>query len=554
MGPAIATHDDEADRIDGLVNRLSSTLIQLPGKDVNHAFEEALREVGEILNVDRATLVEFATESTAGEVVHSWARAGIPPFEEWRDLPSLRSELEGMPADETARVTTLSDGPSETEAVGATSDGALEPDPLAATSDVPLDANVAPGDALPRQSGVILPISIGEHLMCVLSIDGFQQQREWSPATLSALRFITEILSATAHRRRQEDALENRSAAVISRRADDEPEGGALTDENGTADGVDGIVADSPAFKEVLHRMREVAPTDATVLLVGETGTGKEIIARELHRASARRLRPLVRVNCGALPATLIESELYGHERGAFTGAVTARQGRFELADRGTIFLDEIGDLPLDLQAKLLRVLQEGEFERIGSSTTRRVDVRVIAATHRNLEEAVANGSFREDLYYRISVFPITLPPLRERRSDIERLVWLFINQRKGILHRNITEVPLPVLQALEQYAWPGNVRELENVIERAMIRSAGSALVLEQGLGDRPAPPQDTGATATGDATLEDVERRHVAEVLRACGWRINGAGNAAERLGLHPNTLRFRMKKLKITRPGTA
>jgi transcriptional regulator with GAF, ATPase, and Fis domain len=532
MSTVLTSHDDEADRLEGLVNRLSSTLIQLPGKDVGGAFTESLREIGDILDADRVTLVELAPDPSAEEVVHSWARTGVPAFENWRDLPSLRSDLDRLEADQTAFVVTPpSDAPQDLEEA---------PPPL---------------DALPRQSGVVMPITIGEHLTCVLSIDGFQRQREWPAPTLSALRFITEILAANAHRRRQEDALEQRSAAVISRRADDELESSTSADETDTTEGVDGIVADSPAFKAVLHRMREVAPTDATVLLVGETGTGKEIIARELHRASARRLRPLVRVNCGALPATLIESELFGHERGAFTGAVTARQGRFELADRGTIFLDEIGDLPQDLQAKLLRVLQEGEFERIGSSTTRRVDVRVIAATHRNLEEAVAGGSFREDLYYRICVFPINLPPLRERRSDIERLVWLFIAQRKGILHRNITEVPLPVLQALEQYDWPGNVRELENVIERAMIRSAGSALILEHDLGDRAAvPPAESTATPTGDATLEDVERRHVAEVLRACGWRINGAGNAAERLGLHPNTLRFRMKKLKISRPGAS
>jgi len=241
----------------------------------------------------------------------------------------------------------------------------------------------------------------------------------------------------------------------------------------------------------------------------------------------------------------LIESELFGHERGAFTGAVATRVGRFELADKGTIFLDEIGDLPAEVQAKLLRVLQEGEFERVGSSQVRKVDVRVVAATHHDLDAAVASGRFRADLFYRLNVFPITLPPLRERAGDIPRLVWFFINQRQRALNRRFTKVPSSVMFALQQRAWPGNVRELQNVVERAMIHSTGDTLWLDEEPGLSPAKPGADGAT------LEIVERRYIEEVLRKCGWRINGAGNAAELLGLHPNTLRFRMKKLRIHRP---
>jgi transcriptional regulator with GAF, ATPase, and Fis domain len=250
-------------------------------------------------------------------------------------------------------------------------------------------------------------------------------------------------------------------------------------------------------------------------------------------------------VNCAALPGSLIESELFGHERGAYTGAVTTRQGRFELAHRGTIFLDEIGDLSLELQAKLLRVLQEGEFERLGSSQTRKIDVRVVAATHRNLEDAIEQGTFRPDLYYRLSVFPIRLPPLRERREDIARLVWFFIHQRQRSMHRHISNVPKPVMDALTAYAWPGNVRELENVVERAMIRSSGDTLVLDEGFG--PVAAREYGTPTA----LESVERRHIEDVLRRCGWRINGPNNAADQLNLHPSTLRFRMKKLGIVRP---
>jgi transcriptional regulator with GAF, ATPase, and Fis domain len=283
------------------------------------------------------------------------------------------------------------------------------------------------------------------------------------------------------------------------------------------------------------------------VLLLGETGTGKELFARALHDRSRRRERMLIRVNCAALPASLIESELFGHERGAFTGAVSMRQGRFELADGGSIFLDEIGDLAPELQAKLLRVLQEGEFERVGSSKTRRVDVRIIAATHRDLEKDVADGRFRADLYYRLGVFPIALPPLRERSDDIPQLVWFFIHRHQRELGRRITRVPAAVMHALQRHEWPGNIRELENVIERAMIRSADGTLQLDDPLR---ADAVVRTARECGD-TLDAVQRLHIEKVLRECGGRINGAGNAAVRLGIHPNTLRFRIKKLGVVIP---
>jgi transcriptional regulator with GAF, ATPase, and Fis domain len=282
------------------------------------------------------------------------------------------------------------------------------------------------------------------------------------------------------------------------------------------------------------------------VLLLGPTGTGKELFARAVHERSRRHARPLVRVNCAALPPTLVESELFGHEKGAFTGAVGMRQGRFELADGGTIFLDEIGDLTPDIQVKFLRVLQEGEFERVGSSRTKKVDVRVIAATHHDLEKAVAEGRFRADLYYRLSVYPIRLPSLAERREDIPRLMWFFIHRHQRELGRQIKKVPQTVLETLQRYSWPGNVRELENVIERAMIASTGDVLQLDDSATD----VRSSGASAGESGTLDSVQRAHIEAVLERCGWRINGPGNAAERLGLHPNTLRFRMKKLGIAR----
>jgi transcriptional regulator with GAF, ATPase, and Fis domain len=253
-------------------------------------------------------------------------------------------------------------------------------------------------------------------------------------------------------------------------------------------------------------------------------------------------------VNCAALPPTLIESELFGHERGSFTGATSMRQGRFELADGGTLFLDEIGDLAPELQSKMLRALQEGEFERVGSSKVRRVDVRVVAATHVDLEHAVADGGFRADLYYRLNVFPISLPALRERREDIPDLVWSFIKRRQHDLGRHVTNITPAVMQALTRYEWPGNVRELENVIERALICSTGDSLQLDYPLHKTVS----SSTAATTDETLDAVQRQYIEKVLRECGGRINGAGNAAVRLGLHPNTLRFRMKKLGVVVPG--
>ena len=311
----------------------------------------------------------------------------------------------------------------------------------------------------------------------------------------------------------------------------------------------DEIISTSKSFKKVLRNVEQVAVTDATVLILGETGTGKELIARALHTTSLRKERPLVKVNCAALPENLIESELFGHEKGAFTGAFSRKQGRFELADRGTIFLDEIGDLPLDLQAKLLRVLQEGEFERVGGTQTIKIDVRVIAATNRNLEESTRSGAFREDLFYRLNVFPITLPPLRERPEDIPLLVKHFIKKYEGKLGKKISQVPQKVMKTLQAYHFPGNVREVENIIERAIILARDETLQLDESfeLLESPAAP------AENVGTLAEIERSHIVSVLQETNWRIEGTKGAALRLGINPNTLRSRMQKLGIMRAAT-
>ena len=368
--------------------------------------------------------------------------------------------------------------------------------------------------------------------------------RPWAAAAVERLRLLANLMVLVArHSRQSQDFSEVTSEPLQSLRSSKLP---AVIDESVDSNDFDEIIGDSPALRIALARVQEVAPTDATVVLLGETGTGKELFAKAVHNRSTRRNYPFVAVNCAALPPTLIESELFGHERGAFTGAASMRRGRFELAHRGTLFLDEIGDLPADVQAKLLRVLQEGEFERVGSSQSHRVNVRLVAATHHNLEDAMKEGRFRADLYYRLNVFPVALPALRDRVEDIPRLVWFFVNRRQRALNRRFTSIPPAVLETLQRHSWPGNVRELENVVERAMIRSNGDALLLDEGPGLQISTQAETG-------TLEAVERRHIESALHRCRWRINGPGNAAESLGLHPNTLRFRMKKLGIERPAS-
>jgi PAS domain S-box-containing protein len=320
-----------------------------------------------------------------------------------------------------------------------------------------------------------------------------------------------------------------------------------LQEELKTVHDFEEIIGHSNALKPILHKIEQVAPTDANVLIQGETGTGKELIARAIHNRSRRKDRPLVKINCAALPTGLIESALFGHEKGAFTGALERKIGRFELADGGTLFLDEIGELEPELQTKLLRVLQEGEFERIGSVTTLSVDVRVIAATNRDLQTAIGEQRFRSDLYYRLAVFPVEVPPLRARGDDIELLVWHFIAKKQAKIGKRIEEVSRSTMGRLAEYDWPGNVRELENVIERAMILSPGPTLMVDDLLPhpDHPRPRQ------AESRSMADAERRHILHVLEQCNWVIKGKGNAADRLGLKPSTLHSRMNRLGIRRP---
>ncbi len=302
------------------------------------------------------------------------------------------------------------------------------------------------------------------------------------------------------------------------------------------------ILGESEGLQHVLYKIEQIASSNTTVLILGETGTGKELVARALHNSSLRKKRALIKVNCATLPANLIESELFGHEKGAFTGSQARHLGRFEVADGGTLFLDEIGELPPELQAKLLRVIQDGEFERLGSSHTIKVDTRILAATNRNLEDEVRNGRFREDLWYRLNVFPITVPPLRDRTDDIPILVDFYVKKIAKRIGKIIEIIPAGVMNALQDYHWPGNIRELENVLERAVINSTGLKLRLADELKK---PGKDTG---TIRKTLQTVEKEHILQVLELTNWKISGKDSAAEILGLDRSTLRARMRKLNI------
>ena len=305
------------------------------------------------------------------------------------------------------------------------------------------------------------------------------------------------------------------------------------------------VIGNSPALESVLDQVERVAPTDSTVLIQGETGTGKELIAHAIHNLSTRCGRPFVRLNCAAIPLDLLESELFGHEKGAFTGAITQKVGRFELADKGTLFLDEVGDIPPVLQPKLLRVLQEQEFERLGSARTHKVDVRLVAATNRNLMEMANRGEFRSDLYYRLNVFPVLLPPLRERREDIPALVAHFVEIYARRMSRQIEHIPPNTMSALTSYEWPGNIRELQNLIERAVILS-------NDGVLPNPLPAAETSSisSSTAATTLKDSERILILRTLESVGWVVGGPNGAAAKLGLKRTTLIHKMQKLGISR----
>jgi formate hydrogenlyase transcriptional activator len=392
------------------------------------------------------------------------------------------------------------------------------------------------------ESAVCIPLLRGDRALGTLNVASMRKAA-FAPQDVELLTQIGNELAIAV-----ENALAFRQIEELKDKLAEEKL--YLEDEIRTEYDFEEIVGECQSWKRALRDVETVAPTDSTVLILGESGTGKELIARAIHNLSGRRERTFVKVNCAAIPTGLIESELFGHERGAFTGAISQKIGRFELADKGTLFLDEIGDIPLELQPKLLRVLQEREFERLGSTRTVKVNIRLVTATNRDLSQMIASREFREDLFYRLNVFPIPLPPLRERREDIPLLVRYLTQKYARRMNRPIETIPTEAMEALANWNWPGNVRELENLIERAVILTRGSVLhvpIAELRNGEAAAP-----ATAGAPTTLEEAEREHIVRALREAQWVVGGPAGAAARLGLKRTTLQSRMQKLRIARGG--
>ncbi|MGI9517272.1 MAG: sigma 54-interacting transcriptional regulator [Pirellulaceae bacterium] len=502
--------------------RLSSDLIQSQPCDIDEQLNDGLQTVGSRYKLDAISLWWFATDQQTIRPLHRWINAdqAVATLQlDQQRIPWIASELMA------GRLVAVDDIENMTET--AVDDRTFLK-----------ECNV--------KSLLILPLLVEEKLEGACTFAMLRQKRDWPPATVAELRLLAECLAGAIARSQAISKIEHLKNKL-------QKENRYLREEVKLAHGFDEIIGDDPVLKKCLLAVQKVAPTDVTTLVLGETGTGKELIARAIHKLSSRSDKPLVSVNCPALPSTLIESELFGHEKGAFTGAQSKRRGRFELAHTGTLFLDEIGDLPLELQGKLLRVLQSGEFQRIGGTETIETDVRLIAATNRDLKQAVKAGEFRADLFYRISSFPVTLPPLRNRRDDIPLLAEHFVHKHADRLGKKIDAISAGMIDELVGYEWPGNVRELESLIERALISAEDNSLL------DLPGPIRlitslhQSGSEATVDDAVDlfAVERAHIVDVLMQTRWRIAGSSGAAAILGIPPSTLRSKMKRLGIVRP---
>jgi formate hydrogenlyase transcriptional activator len=504
-------------QFEGLLADLSARFVHLPVDAVDGAIQDAQRRIVEALGLDRSTLFLLVPSEGEFRVTHLWARPETPIVE----FPeSVRAAFPW--------------------AVAQVMEGKIVA--FERVDEMPESDR----DGLRRtgvRSSVSVPMVVGGRVVGVLSFGTLTHERRWPPELIVRLRLIAEVFANALDRKRTQEELTAALSEVQRLRDQLSAENAFLRREVSALQGHGLVVGRSPALSQALERAAQVASTTSTVLITGETGTGKELFATHIHNLSARRQKMMVRVNCAAIPSALIESELFGREKGAYTGALSRQSGRFEVADKSTLFLDEIGDLPLDVQVKLLRVLQEKEVERLGSTRPIKVDVRIIAATHRNLEMSIAQNAFREDLYYRLNVFPIRIPPLRERVEDIPLLVWGFVDEFSRTFGRQIETVAKENMIALQRYPWPGNIRELRNVIERAMIVATGPRLSIDL--------PTRSEAPAAQSIAMVDIEREHIKTVLNRVNWRVRGNGGGAELLGMKPTTLESRMAKLGILRP---
>jgi len=502
---------------------LSSDIINLPAEKVDSEIIDALSRIGRYMGVDRSFLFQFNWNKTEFRISHLWEADGIQQDRVVRGVivkdhfPWL---AENLPAGKDIVISHVKELP-----------------PVEAHCESEYCRNIR------IQSFIILPIQVQDAPLCAIGLDAIRTQRYWSHEDKSCLRLIGEIFANAIARKHSDLELQETYTEIKELKEQLEAESTYLQEEIKLEHNFENIIGQSEELKYVLYQVEQVASTDSSVLILGETGTGKELVARAIHKLSSRSNRVLVKVNCAALPTDLIESELFGREKGAFTGATTTQIGRFELANGSTILLDEIGELPLALQAKLLQVYESGEFERLGSPKTLHSNARIIAATNRDIEDEVHQGRFREDLWYRLKVFTVTLPPLRRRKADIPLLIGWFMDQLSRKMGKPAIEIPKHTIEALQDYDWPGNVRELKNMIESALI--TGQTGKLEFDL------PKNSENQGSAFKSLEEMERDYILQVLKTKNWKIQGAHSAASVLKVNPNTLRARLKKLGIKKP---
>ena len=498
---------------------LSARMANVPSDRVEAEMQMAQAILREFLGFDRSTFAEFQDDGSL-VVLSSTAAEGV----EVTPLGPLPARLAWFVAKLRAGETFVVQDPAE---------------------DLPPEA-VGEAEYFQRtglHSHLSIPLRVGGRIIGAIAFAAFRETRAWPDDLIARIRLVGEVFAHAVARKREQEKLLAAMAEIRLLKDRLERENSYLKQAVQVRP-PQRLTSRSKRFLSVVEEIKQVAHTSSTVLLFGETGSGKEVLAEAIHDASARKDRPMIKVNCAALPASLIESELFGREKGAFTGALARQPGRFEIADGSTIFLDEVGELPLELQPKLLRVLQEGEFERLGGSKTIKVDARVIAATNRSLEQAVREGRFREDLFYRLDVFPIEVPPLRDRQEDIPLLSWTFVKEFSNSMGKPVEEIADESMSALQDYHWPGNIRELRNVIERAMILSQGPKLYIK--LSHPSLRPIAVKAMA---GSLDEAELTIIRQAVEQCNWRIRGLNGAAALLNMKPTTLESRIKKLGLT-----
>lgn len=512
---------NHAERIqfEKLLSDLFASFINIPADKIDNRVEEVLKQIGKALGLDRIDVARIDDNNGRLQITQSWTVKG--------DI-----SISG--------IYTKDDFPMLTQLLTKKDEAIFFKNPEDLPGKSPTD--IKNFKKLGVKSGLMIPYFFeGKFVLavCLGTHDTFKI--DWQEELVQRLRLIAEVIANALFRKKSDIELRGAHKEILMLKDQLYNENIFLQKEIESIQSQGEIIGESESIKKVIGKIKRVAPTDSSVLITGETGTGKELIARAIHKTSSRNHRAMITINCAALPSTLVEGELFGREKGAYTGALTKQAGRFEIADGSTIFLDEIGELPLGLQVKMLRVLEEGEFERLGSTKTIHTDIRLIAATNQDLKKRVQEGRFRKDLYYRLNVFPIHISPLRERPADILPITWTFIKKISETMGRQIIAISKGSIETIQQYSWPGNVRELRNIIERAIITETGKILHVEL-------PDNQESKTLI---SLDALQKQHILNVLENTKWRIRGDNGAAEILGLKPTTLYSRMKKLGINRP---